>query len=228
MERWVSGQSITLRYVGAVHFVVEGERVLPESGSRPGLIHGLAHTVVEDRDDLLALWIPAGSMRNYVDLGDRSHVLEPDVWRRDTLRLMVPGKPYSILTAPHSHGFSGWYVNLEAPFVRTEIGVDITDNSLDLVVASDFSWKWKDEHFTQPLEDMGVFSRADTESFYAAGRAVIADIEARRFPFDGAMLDWRPPAEWQPPVIQPGWDRLVGYDMNLTTGRRLVGVDARQ
>src|SRR5262249_37613383 len=144
--------------------------------------------VVEDRDDLLVLWIPGGSQRAYFDLADPSRVVQPDVWRRDTLRLMFPGKAYSILTAPRAHGFNGWYVNLEAPFVRTEIGVDTTDNSLDLVIAPDFTWRWKDEQLTQPLEDMEVFTRANTEAFYAVGRAVIADMEARRFPFNGAYL----------------------------------------
>lgn len=70
----------------------------------------------------------------------------------------------------------GWYVNLEAPFVRTAIGVDTSDNNLDVVIDTDFTWEWKDEEFTQHWEDMGVFTREDTNSFYAAGGELIADV----------------------------------------------------
>ena len=82
-------------------------------------------------------------------LADFIHGKHPtDEFRRgECLRLMFPGEPYSIWlhwsrTPPRR--FTGWYVNLEAPFVRTDIGVDTTDNSLDLVVTPDFECRWKD------------------------------------------------------------------------------------
>ena len=242
-ERWQHGDQITLRYTGIHDGKVR---------DRPGLMHGFAHHVVEDRDDLLALWMPAGAERRFIDLADRSNLVEPVAWRLDTVRLMFPGKPYGIfmfwtaaassssaesLEQPPRNGyftsranrppgtFLGWYVNLEAPFVRTAIGVDTSDNNLDVVVTPDFAWRWKDEDQTQHWEDMGVFTRADTESFYAAGREVIADVEARRFPFDGSYLDYRPDPQWGIPQFHPDWDRVPGYNITHTTGRLLTGVD---
>ena len=38
----------------------------------------------------------------------------------------------------------GWYVNFETPVVRTDDGVDVNDLQLDIVVAPDGSWRWKD------------------------------------------------------------------------------------
>jgi hypothetical protein len=241
-ERWQPGDQITLRYTGIHDGKVR---------DRPGLMHGFAHYVVEDRDDLLALWMPAGAERRFIDLADRSQTVEPVVWKLDTVRLMFPGKAYGIFmfwtagsgawwneaAAEPQVGFFrrnydrppgtflGWYVNLEAPFVRTAIGVDTSDNSLDVVVAPEFAWRWKDEDQTQHWEDMGVFTRADTESFYAAGREVIADVEARRFPFDGSYLDYRPDPQWGIPQFHTDWDRVSGYDITHTTGRRLAGID---
>jgi hypothetical protein len=238
-QRWQPGDQITLRYTG-----IHDGRVR----DRPGLMHGFAHYVVEDRPDLLALWMPAGAERRYIDLADRSHAVASVVWCLDSLRLMFPGKAYCIwmfwaAPPPEPSGwptrngyftsqankppgtFLGWYVNPEAPFVRTDIGVDTSDNNLDVVVTPDFTWRWKDEDQTQHWEDMGVFTRADTESFYAAGRDVIADVEARRFPFNGSYLDYRPDPQWGIPQFHPEWDRVPGYDITHTTGRRLVGVD---
>jgi predicted RNA-binding protein associated with RNAse of E/G family len=215
-DRWQSGDQITLRYTGHYDGVTR---------DRPGLLQGMPHIVVEDRDDLLALWMPKGSLRNYVDMADRSRVVPPTVWHRDTLRLMFPGKPYSVLTAPRDRGFSGWYVNLEAPFVRTEIGVDTSDNALDVVVAPDLSWRWKDEDTMQAWIDIGVFTPEEVERFYEEGRDAIAAVEARLFPFDGAYHDWPVPAAWGIPVVHDGWDALAGYDWSHAIRRRLTGVD---
>jgi hypothetical protein len=41
--------------------------------------------------------------------------------------------------------FAGWYVNLETPARRHADGVDTTDLVLDVVVAPDRTWVWKDE-----------------------------------------------------------------------------------
>ena len=41
--------------------------------------------------------------------------------------------------------FAGWYVNLETPYTRHDVGVDATDLVLDIVVSPDRSWVWKDE-----------------------------------------------------------------------------------
>ena len=110
------------------------------------MLRGWPYVVVEDTPSLLALWMPVGARMKRVDLADRNNPLKDlihgahplDEFRRGgCLRLMLPGMPYSIWlhwsrTSPRR--FTGWYVNLEAPFVRTDIGVDTTDNSLDLVV----------------------------------------------------------------------------------------------
>jgi hypothetical protein len=241
-KHWSAGDAVTLRQVGHRH---------PTIRNQPGLLVAFPHFVVEDTDDLLALWIPAGTERRFVDLADRSRRVPNDLWRLNTLRLMFPGKAYDIqlywsadvsklttdaprhdlraweLGARGEHEFLGWYVNLQAPYVRTPIGFDTTDNSLDVVVDRDYSWRWKDEHLTQHWEDMGVYTREDTESFYAAGREAIALVEQRRFPFDGSYLDWDPPTGWGLPQLAPDWDRVPGYDVTLTTGLRLANLDQR-
>lgn len=266
---WNPGDHITLRWTG--HF--DGHE--PD---KPGILQGWPHIVVEDRDDLLALWMPGGTRTHHVDLADRNNEIEAGVWRIDTLRLLFPGKPYSIALswatpqdpswpvqnpvaayydrqrearvargeeAPRDparpseqerqrehertegapHEFRGWYVNLEAPFVRTPIGILSSDNSLDAIVRPDLTWYWKDEETMPRWIERGVFTREHVDRFYREGREAIADAEARRFPFDGAYLDWLPEPHWGLPQVHPEWDRLPGYDMSHAIGRRLPWTD---
>jgi hypothetical protein len=72
------------------------------------------------------------------------------------------------------------------------------------------------------LVELGIYRPQDVQDFYNAGREVIALIEARQFPFDGSYLDWIAPAEWTIPEAQPGWDRVPGFDLNITTGRHIL------
>jgi hypothetical protein len=148
-----------------------------------------------------------------------------DEFRRgDCLRLMLPGMPYSIWlhwSRSPPRWFTGWYVNLEAPFDRTEIGVDTTDNSLDVVVMPDFTWRWKDAEMASDWVAFGAFTRADTERFFADRRDVVSMAQQRLFPFDSSLADWAPDPEWNIPTVHPRWANVPGYDLNLTTGARL-------
>jgi len=223
---WSPGDHITLRYVGHSHGRIEG---------RPGNLHGWPYLVVEDRPDLLALWMPVDTrmrlinMATWEPLPDMLHGHHPhDEFRRgEVLRLMRPGDRHSVWfhwSPQEPHQFLGWYVNLEAAYVRTPIGVDTTDDSLDIVVRPDLTWEWKDEQLVQHWIDLGVYTPEEFDQFYATGRDVLADVEARRFPFDGSYLDWRPDSAWAIPDVAPNWDRYPGYDTPLSTGRTLTGV----
>ena len=81
MHRWQRGDCVTLRY-------------LTRDG-RPGM--AWPFTVVLDTEDLVALFIPAGSVykRWGADAAGRRALVDA-AWRDDVLRLMFPGRGYSI------------------------------------------------------------------------------------------------------------------------------------
>ena len=90
-RRWQRGDRITMRYVGHSHRHVQG---------RPGVLQGWPYVVVEDKANLLALWMPVGTRMKRVDLADRHSPLEDfihgehpsDEFRRgDCLRSKAPG-----------------------------------------------------------------------------------------------------------------------------------------
>jgi hypothetical protein len=93
--------------------------------------------VVEDNEGLLALFIAAGTKykagpkRNALEKGSLPRNALPSdeyVWRKDTLRLMFPGRQHSVwLFWEHdgaSRRIAQYFVNLEEPFRRTAIGVE--------------------------------------------------------------------------------------------------------
>jgi hypothetical protein len=111
--------------------------------------------------------------------------------------------------------FECWYVNLEKHMVRWDdgavAGVDIVDQDLDVVVAPDRGWEWKDEdEFAERLALPDHYWVPDEAAVWAEGRRVIKTAEAGDFPFDGTWVDFRPEPSWvQPPLLPDGWDRPV-------------------
>jgi len=184
--------------------------------------------VAADDERGLWMWIASGSA--YLDIGAADGRLFRQVpfgewsrtakamrelnWRNDVLMLHPPDAPYSVwfFFAPDGE-FRSWYVNLELAGVRwddgTVAGIDTIDYDLDLVVAPDRGWRWKDEEeFRDHLAHPDVYWTDDEAGVRADGERVVKLIEAGDFPFDGTGCEFRPPPEWSVPTAMPGgWDR---------------------
>jgi hypothetical protein len=97
--------------------------------------------------------------------------------------------------------FTGWYVNLEH---RTRYGSDIhvTDHELDLTVAPDRTWRWKDERsFADKTGHPAYWTGEQAVAIRAEGALLARRAQAREFPFDDRWCDFRPPAAWQTPPL---------------------------
>jgi len=90
--------------------------------------------------------------------------------------------------------FDGWYVNLQTPGRRWWGGIDLEDQVLDVVIAPDRTWRWKDDDDT-----IGAAIREE-------GQRVIALAEAGAAPFDGRWCDFRPEQSWRPTGLPWWWD----------------------
>jgi predicted RNA-binding protein associated with RNAse of E/G family len=123
--------------------------------------------------------------------------------RRETYRsllLLPPAAAHAVSWSWLADGtFAGWYVNLETPARRWSGGVDSRDQTLDLLVAPDLSWRLKDEEDLDPVEAPAV----RVEAARLAGLAVTA-----AFPFDGTWRDYVPPPEWPPAALPSWWDAV--------------------
>ena len=175
-------------------------------------------TVVEDATEQTMLFIPAETswMAPFHDgrrlkiqqtefelaplrYEEEIHVLSfswPDTWYAVLLFLRPDGSAHS------------WYVNLEEPLRRTELGFDTLDHELDVIVELDGSWRWKDEDDLAESIRRGVIPAEEEPRLRADGERAVRRIVDREPPFDRDWTAWRPDPAWPIPVLPEGWDRV--------------------
>jgi uncharacterized protein len=153
--------------------------------------------VVEDTEELLTLWIPAGAPCL------RPH--ERDELPYEQELVARPWEPPGVLQlwpadAAHAIWLLGdaWYVNLQEPFRRTPDGVDTADQLLDLVRTRGGHWRWKDEHELERAVAQGFISENEAAAIHAEARRVIA---ADLFPT--GWETWEPDPSWPLPGLPP-------------------------
>ncbi len=113
-------------------------------------------TVVEDRGDILAVWLEPGSRFVFHD-----HPIGPHPWSgadawggTHVLQLHRSGDLYSVWKFFNEREFTHWYINFEAAVVRHLDGFDTDDYGLDLVIDRDGTATWKD------VEHLGAMLRS--------------------------------------------------------------------
>jgi predicted RNA-binding protein associated with RNAse of E/G family len=171
--------------------------------------------VVEDSDELLALFIAAGSVykagpkRSAAEKRASTRMRVPPheyVWRNDTLRLMFPGKRHSISLFWSDASFVRYFVNMEEPFRRTAIGFDTQDHTLDVNVTPELEWSWRDEEELVNHVKEGFYSAELADAVRAEGLQVIDALTRGVHPCLRGWADWSPAQKGPIPAIPAGWD----------------------
>jgi predicted RNA-binding protein associated with RNAse of E/G family len=98
-------------------------------------------------------------------------------------------------------------VNIQARLKRTAIGFDTADYLLDMVIDPDLAWEWKDEDEFAEAREAGILEPDVLDAVRAEGERTIADLRARRWPFDTGLESWRPDPGWGVPVLPGGWEK---------------------
>lgn len=175
--------------------------------------------VVEDSDDLLALFIAAGSPYK---AGPKRTAAEkrrqpppplpPDeyVWRNDTLRLMLPGQAHSVSISWSTQGGTRrllkYFVNMEEPFRRTAIGFDTQDHTLDVEVTPTLDWRWRDEQELDQHVAEGFYTPALAAAARTEGERAVAAILQGEHACVRGWAEWSPPRDWATAPFVDGWD----------------------
>ncbi len=188
-----------------------GDRVLIKNVWEGVVRYAEPVTVVEDVEDRLTVFTRSGTptMWSWIDWakgefdGPRDHA-----WHStDVLKILEAGKRYAIWLMWEEHGgpFIGWYVNLQAPFVRTPSGVVTWDQSLDIVVDPARNWRWKDEDDFDRIQSLGWVTDAEAAEIRKGGEEAIQRIERRGVPFCDPWPEWKPDPGWPLPSIPADW-----------------------
>lgn len=177
--------------------------------------------VVDDADSTLVHWSPAGSLgcfatsryfpgRDRLPRNERQLVsLETRRWhyrgvpaRGTSLTFVREGSWSSIsLTWLPDGRFVHWYVNFELPSQRWSLGYDTLDLVLDIVVAPDWSWEWKDRDQFVEARRRGIFDSSIADAVDEEAHRIEQEIISRSGPFAADWRGWRPPEEWTPPEL---------------------------
>jgi hypothetical protein len=181
-------------------------------------------TVVEDSPHLIALYVavntpikrPVGEDglpiprfqiaerqgNEPLRLGDARWAGSSVLW------LARPGEAHAIgvFWSGEDREFEGWYANLQAPLQRTAIGFDTSDHVLDVTIAPDHSWQWKDEDEFAIVQQRGLILPAAAQAIRAEGERVIATVEANGWPFNAGWEHWRPDPVWPIPAVPDEWN----------------------
>ena len=194
--------------------------VAPPSPAPPWLMRPWAAIpvyVVEDRGDDFVAYIPPDAELGFVD-GDWPTADGRHPWHgrsrwegHGALMVHHAGDPFAVWhfwTGP-TREFHCWYINLQAPFVRTRAGFDTQDFELDLVVFPDGSWIFKDSEVLDQRVIEGRFTHEHVEWIRALGDRLGAELEAGRRWWDPAWALWAPSETWCGSQLPANWHRSL-------------------
>jgi hypothetical protein len=176
--------------------------------------------VVQDSDDVVALFIAAGSTyranpkRTAAEKRADPSPQAPTgefVWRSDTLRLMFPGRAHSVwlfwADSDDERRISKFFINMEEPFRRTPAGFDTQDHTLDIVVQPDLSWQWRDEEELENHVREGFVTADLAVAARDEGTAAMQAILRNEHPCLIGWPDWKPNDSWEIPHVSAQWAR---------------------
>lgn len=177
---------------------------------------GLPMYVVVDRPDLLALYLPSDSTLGFgagswpMPNGKHPWDRGPDSrWQgQGVLHLHRPGDAYAVWVFWHGseRRFQGWYLNLQAPFVRTEVGIDTLDHELDIIIDAEGSWRFKDAELMASCIEHGRFSPEEVGRIQAEGDRLGKMLDDGQQWWDSSWSTWAPPPALSGPASLPaGW-----------------------
>jgi hypothetical protein len=169
--------------------------------------------VVRDEPELLATYIASGAPFRFPP-GEWPTATGVHPWAgkerwhgHGVLMLQRPGEGHAVWVfwLGEQRAFHGWYVNLQEPFRRTAFGYDTQDHELDIWIARDGAWEWKDDALLDERVREGRFTPAQAASIRAEGARVVGELEAGRRWWDESWSTWTPNPAWHTPTFDPSW-----------------------
>jgi len=174
-------------------------------------------TVIQDSPELIALYWPAGTpcKRTKKRATARDVFLNPkpilsDSYWTDTDILMLcrESEAYSInaMRSAEKGELLWWYVNLQAPLHRMEVGFETEDYLLDIVFEPDLSgWKLKDEDELAEAVELGIYTEQKMHEIYVAADEAVQSITSGTSPISKMWSAWRPPKQWGVAEMPENW-----------------------
>jgi len=167
--------------------------------------------VVVDEPGLLVVFLVPGTRFGYPPhpWPHEKQLAGNATWRgHGKLQLHRPDDGYSVdlyWEGPERR-FNGWYLNLQDPYRRTELGFDTLDHELDYWAPADGPWSERDrEDFERQVVE-GKYSPELAERIRRQGKEIEAMLTDGTTWWDPAWASWEPDPDWPVPVLPDGWE----------------------
>lgn len=187
-----------------------GEMIVRRERWRGETYSGYAAIVVEDQPYQLALYLPEGAPFGFPEgswPGDHLWAGRT-AWEGHGLSMLHrPGDASAIFVfwEGPDRAFSRWYLNLQAPYRRTAIGIDTLDHVLDLWSTDGTEWHRKDEELLDERVQEGFLSPAEAGLIRAEADRFEQEIAESGPWWDPAWKHWEPDPSWPAPELPEGW-----------------------
>ena len=187
-------------------------------------------TVVEDSEERLVLWTPAGSTVLYAEAlhvdadgtrrWDRGWRLTETEWKADVIYVMWPGQmhKYEVRREPDGAVRSSKF-SLQSAVRRTHLGFDRYGYKLHLLIAPDGRLSWKNEKDLALAIEQGRMTPAHGDAVRAAGEGFAAAVRRNQGPSTQGWETWRPDADLPHPTLPEDWGDLSMYPDDLAPER---------
>jgi Protein of unknown function (DUF402) len=184
--------------------------------------------VVDDGPELLVTYLPEKSPFAFPPSADGR--LHPWNGKRSwhghgVLTLRRPGEAYSVMhfwDGPERR-FTGWYLNLEEPYRRTEAGYDTQDLELDIWIPAGAEWRFKDEELLEERIREGRYTPAQGVAVRALGDAIGAQLDRGGRWWDERWASFAPDAAWRAPAFPDGWEATPVTEAPPPSAYRTLG-----
>ncbi|WDZ85835.1 NTP transferase domain-containing protein [Micromonospora cathayae] len=161
--------------------------------------------VIVDQPDLLAVHLAQGTR---IRFGSGPFRWGPHPWQKlgdrwlspDVVQLHRPGDHHAVwvLRDPTHGDFAGWYVNFQAPFLRTVTGFDTLDYILDLVVLPSGRYQWKDQDNFATAVHRGDMTADEASAVRREADRIAAQLDGGEPWWHSSWARWRAPSTWRP------------------------------
>ncbi len=135
----------------------------------------------------------------------------PQIWTGGSLVRIVPRERWYAVDLEYDaeRAFVGYYVNFQEPLRATTRGFDTVDLVLDIVINPDGEWRMKDEDDFADAVAAGHIGRETAELLRGEAARLLTVVEREGTPIQAQeWLDWRPPSDWDVPVLVNGWQEV--------------------
>ena len=192
-----------------------GDWVVRREVLAQGPWEGTLVRIIEDHEDYLLSYIAEGSPLAFPEgdwpiEGGKHPWSNRDRWQGHGCLMYQPRDEahaiWHFWRGPKRE-FACWYINLQDPYRRTEIGYDTQDLELDVLVYPDGRWEVKDDELMDVRVKEGRWTAERVEEIRAQGRQITARLEAGERWWPERLKDWQPNSDWELPHGFPdGWE----------------------